>query len=362
MRTAWADCQVEASVHPNYNAAMQVRDIGEFELIELLESTIHRRNESQISGLRKYGIDVSIGIGDDAAAWSYQACSVVSTTDTMVDGVHFRTGLIPWRDLGWKSLASNLSDVGSMGYSPTFALVTLGLRSDLPVEGLIEMYRGMLDACEYAGGALVGGDIVRSDTFFVTVALEGIAEIGATVMARNAAKPSDTIAVTGALGSSAGGLRLLLDPSSGKSVSDQTRRALIDAHNRPTPRVAEGQALRQLGVRCAMDVSDGLVADLAKLCASSRLSARIDAGLLPVDERLKSVFPQEWSDLALGGGEDYELVFTANDSTMASVKESLGELVTVIGRIESGDRGVTVVDAEGRDIQPCTTGWDHFAG
>ncbi len=356
------DGQVEPPVRPNYNAAMLVRDIGEFELIELLESTVRERNGSQISRLRKSGIDVSLGIGDDAAVWTYPACSVAATTDTMVDGVHFMSGLIPWRDLGWKSLASNLSDIGAMGCEPTFALVTLGLSGDLPVEGLTEMYTGMIDACQYAGGALIGGDIVRSETFFVTVALEGVAEVGATVLARNAAQPGDAIAVTGTLGSAAGGLRLLLDPSIGERVPDETRQSLITAHNRPTPRVSEGLALRRLGVRCAMDISDGLVADLGKLCDSSRLSGRINAEDIPVSELLHSTFPEDWLDLALGGGEDYELVFTASDRTMASVVDRLGDLVTVIGRVESGVPGVTVVNSAGRRIRPEATGWDHFAG
>ena len=135
------------------------------------------------------------------------------------------------------------------------------------------MYAGMMDACERFGGALVGGDVVRSDVFFVTVALEGMADAGAEVMSRAAANVGDAVAVTGDLGASAGGLRLLLDPNAARAADRAARRRLIDRHNRPTPRVEEGLALREAGVRCAMDVSDGLAADLAKLCAASGAAA-----------------------------------------------------------------------------------------
>ena len=154
---------------------MLVQDVGEFELIDLLESSIRRRNSVQTAGLRERGIEVTLGIGDDAAAWTGSAMTVVSTTDTMVDGVHFRTDTTGWRDLGWKAMASNLSDMAAMGCAPTVALVTLGLRGDIHVDGLKAMYSGMMDACEAGGCAIVGGDIVRSDTLFVTVALQGVA-------------------------------------------------------------------------------------------------------------------------------------------------------------------------------------------
>ena len=135
------------------------------------------------------------------------------------------------------------------------------------------------------------------------------------------------------------------------------------AHNRPLPRVAEGTALARVGVRCAMDVSDGLAADLAKLCAASGVSARIEASRLPADVHLRTAFPQEWAPLALTGGEDYELVFTADAETMDAAKRELGEGsagVTVIGEIEAG-AGVTVIDSDGGEVMLDSGGWDHFA-
>ena len=207
----------------------------------------------------------------------------------------------------------------------------------------------------------MGGDIVRSDTFFVSVALEGVSEPGAHVLRRDAARPGDAIAVTGHLGCSAGGLRLLLDDVAAQVLDATTRRYLISAHNRPQPRVAEGVALRRLGVKCAMDVSDGLIADLAKLCAASRLAARIEADKVPAGSYLKAAFPSDWLQLALGGGEDYELVFCADDSTMNRVAGELGSGVKIIGRMNDGEPGVTVLDADGSEIVVGTSGWDHFS-
>ena len=341
---------------------MFVGNIGEFELIDRLESSIRVRNSAQIDRLRDCGVEVVLGIGDDAAAWRYPEATIVSTTDTMVENVHFRLETTPWRQLGWKALASNLSDVGAMGCQPTFALVTLGLPGDTPIAGLSQMYLGMMDALEYTGGALIGGDIVRSDTFFVSVALEGLAATGHPVLRRDGANAGDAVAVTGHLGCSAGGLRLLLDSTSGSDLDVATTGHLVSAHNSPQPRVEEGSALRRLGVRCAMDVSDGLTADLAKVCAASGVAARIEAARIPADSYLKVAFPDDWLQLALSGGEDYELVFTADDATMDEVRRELGGMVTVIGRTYNTGDGVTVTDESGREIEVGSAGWDHFSG
>ena len=341
---------------------MLVQDIGEFDLIDLLESSIRQRNSVRIDALRERGIDVTLGIGDDAAAWTGFAMTVVSTTDTMVDGVHFTKHTTGWRDLGWKAMASNLSDVAAMGCAPTLALVTLGLRGDIQVDSLKAMYSGMMDACEDGGCAIAGGDVVRSATFFVTVALQGVAGPNATLLTRGTASEGDVLAVTGHLGSSAGGLRLLLNPAEAPSISHNARAYLTAAHNRPELRTQAGQTLQRLGVRCAMDVSDGLVADVEMLCAASGVSAIIDIDAVPVHPCLVEAFPDSWRALALTGGEDYELVFTANQATMRAVVNELGELVKVIGRIEPGDGSVRVEDASGREIHIESSGWNHFAG
>ena len=229
-----------------YNSLMLVGEMGEFALIDRLARYIEPRNRALASALDPARTAIEIGIGDDAAAWSTAAGTTVATTDTLVDGVHFIAGQISWVDLGWKSMAVNLSAVGAMGCLPTYALVTLGLHESLSVEGLEEMYAGMLDACEKSGGMIAGGDIVRSPVFFVTVAMEGMASAGerdpskSVLLRRDAASPGDLIAVTGHLGCAAGGLKLLSDaPVSPGHTSPalEVFAHLTQAQFRPTPRV-----------------------------------------------------------------------------------------------------------------------------
>ena len=260
---------------------MRVEDIGEFDLIDVLIEAIERR------GLDRAGPEgrlLTIGAGDDAAAWERPAGVEVLTNDVMVEGVHFDLATIGWRDLGWKCVAVNLSDVAAMGCLPGFAVVALGLPGGLRVADLVEMYEGMLDACERYGCALVGGDVVRSPTFFVSVAVTGMAQNGGDgpppLLARDGARVGDLVAVTGHVGCSAGGLRMMTE---GQKLDDETRAHLRLAHVRPTPRVSEGAALARHGAHAAIDVSDGLLDDLGKLCRASGVGAVVRVDRLPAD-------------------------------------------------------------------------------
>ena len=278
------------------------------------------------------------------------------TTDTMVDGIHFTAATTPWRDLGWKALASNISDVAAMGGVPGVALVTLGLPPDVRVGDVKELYAGMTEICGEFGARIVGGDMVRSPVAFVTVALTGIAD--GPPMVRTAAEPGHRVAVTGPVGSSAGGLRAMLDATGAK---DGAADILIERHRRPTPHLTEGAALAAAGVRVAMDVSDGLADDLGKLCAASGVSATLWAESVPVDPALPAVFPEEWLDLALYGGEDYVLLFTAPPDTMAAARNRLPAGASVVGEITDGPPGeITVLNADGSPRPRGGAGWDHF--
>ena len=339
---------------------MLVRELGEFELIDALASAIADRNQQRIKSLDERGFQMLRAIGDDAAAWSSPSGVRVFTADTMVEGVHFDLRYTGWRDLGWKALATNISDVAAMGCAPTYATVTLGLRGDLPVGGLVEMYKGMMDLTETCGGAVVGGDIVKSPVFFISVALEGAALRGTPeqLMLRDRAKPGDLIAVTGTLGSSGGGLKLLAE---GAGVTELNAAAFLkNAHNRPVPRVSEGETLAELGVRCAMDISDGLWDDLGKLCRASSVGAQVLSSHIPVDHRLQAVFPKEWLALAIGGGEDYELLFTAHTEVISRAATTISTPITVIGRVLEVGQGITVLDESGNVLEVGAGGWDHF--
>ncbi len=338
---------------------MRVQDIGEFDLIDLLIEAIERR------GLGRKGPEghrLTIGAGDDAAAWERPAGVEVLTNDVMVEGVHFDLATIGWRDLGWKCVAVNLSDVAAMGCLPGFAVIALGLPGGLRVADLVEMYEGMLDACERYGCALVGGDVVRSPTFFVSVAVTGAAQTGRgpasrPLLARDGARVGDLVAVTGHVGCSAAGLRMMTE---GRGLDDEAATHLRLAHVRPAPRLSEGAALARHGAHAAIDVSDGLLDDLGKLCGASGVGALVRVDRLPADDHLRSAYPDEWPSLALAGGEDYELLTAATADTLEAVGREDGAPITVIGEIVPQEAGVRVVDDRGDPVDVQTGGWDHF--
>lgn len=336
---------------------MRISDLGEFGLIELVQEWTRDPGSPAVAGPSTVYRAV-VENGDDAAAVTFIAERVTElyTTDTMVDGVHFTRETTPWRDLGWKAIASNISDVAAMGGTPALALVTLGLPSDTLVDDIKDLYGGMAEICREFGARVIGGDMVRSPVGFVTVALTGIA--AGKPMVRSAARPGHLVGVTGTVGGSAGGLRVVLEGSAATSpVADR----LTITHRRPRPHVGEGQILVANGVSSAMDVSDGLADDLAKLCAASGVAATIQADKVPAEPALKSVFADDWLDLALYGGEDYVLLFTAPPQVMRSVIGQLPDSAAIIGEITDGPAGtVNVLDADGNPRHRSGAGWDHF--
>ncbi|MBI4332536.1 MAG: thiamine-phosphate kinase [Chloroflexi bacterium] len=330
---------------------MKVSELGEFGLIGLIGRTVTAHSRTP-SGLL-------IGIGDDAAAWRTGAPVQLATTDTMVDGVHFLKDKTGWDELGWKSLAVNLSDIAAMGGVPRYALVTLAIPGDTEGDDIVSLYKGMLDIAGSSGVTIAGGDTVSSPVIVITVSLSGeMPEDGDRIMTRSAARPGETIAVTGFLGSSAAGLRMVQQPL---PMEGAAAAYLRQAHFKPQPRVAEGQEMARAGVRCAIDVSDGLIGDLTHICEMSRVGARIVSDRVPVHPFVKAAFPGEYLDLALSGGEDYELLFTAGETVLAQLRKAVHIPLTAIGEITGNHPGqVVLVDHEGKSVARSKTGWDHF--
>ena len=227
------------------------------------------------------------------------------------------------------------------------------------MDGVKALYMGMQDLCGRYGTRVIGGDVVRAPVLFITVAVTGAAQgQSAALLTRDAARAGDVIAVTGSLGSSAGGLALLTEGS--VDATGEAAAHLMAAHRRPMPRVREGVALVQNGVEAAMDVSDGLVADLTKLCEASGVSAVVRADGVPIDERLAATFPDRCLLMALEGGEDYELLFTAPSEIMERTAAEIDVPITVIGEIREGGAGVEVRDSSGEVLRVGAGGWDHF--
>jgi thiamine-monophosphate kinase len=335
---------------------MQVKDLGEFGVIDLLNRMVVKERRGSDHGA-PFNFRLLVDTGDDTAAWQASEATELFTTDTVVEAVHFTRCTTPWRDLGWKSLASNISDIAAMGGQPTYALVTLGLPPETEIEDLKQLYQGMLEIGNKYGVAIVGGDMVRSPVVFITVALTGVRQ--GKPMLRSTARPGDRVAVTGYIGSSGGGLKVMQE---GIQASTEAIEYLCQAHRRPKPAVSSGAVLARDGVVTAMDISDGLADDLSKLCLASQVSARIFAEQVPVHPFLKETFPEEYLDLALNGGEDYQLLFTAPPKVMELVLPKLPEEAGVIGEIVAGTPGgVVLVDSSGSETIAGRAGWDHFA-
>lgn len=312
---------------------------------------------------------VVLGPGDDAALVEFGPGMGILTTDVMVEGVHFRRDLVAPRDLGYKAVAVNVSDVAAMGGSPRFGLVSLGLPLDLQAGWVAELYGGIRDGADQYGVAIVGGDTSRSEQVVLSVVATGQVHARGAVT-RAGARPGDRVVVTGTLGGAAGGLRLAeASPDVvGAAVASDWGRALLAAHFRPTARVGEGQALAQHGASAMMDISDGLAKDLARLCRSSGVAAEIrlaDVPAAPELGELARVLPVEASTLALEGGEDFELLATmapgAVRSAAASLWERYGTPLTEIGEIREGE-GLVAVGADGSRRPLGPGGWDHFGG
>ncbi|MDE3094755.1 MAG: thiamine-phosphate kinase [Chloroflexota bacterium] len=302
-----------------------------------------------------------VGIGDDAAVWR-DGGYTVATTDTMVEGVHFLRDAVPACDVGWKALAANISDIAAMGATPAFALVTLCLPPDTDDSWPDGLYAGIRACAEAYGVTVAGGDIVSSPTLTITIALAGAPTLDASgeplLLRRDAARAGDVVAVSGPLGGSAGGLRVLRS----RGASSDAARLLVARHMRPRPRVDVGAAAVRAGVRCAIDISDGLLQDLGHICEASGAGADLRLDDVPIDPALSALYPDDARTLAATGGEDYELVVVAQRDAIERVSAALAAPLEVVGVMTSAaEHRVRALDSGGREVRFERGGWDHLS-
>ena len=313
---------------------------GEFDLIDRIRSRAAMRD------------DVVLGIGDDAAVLQPPPGKhVVVTTDTLNAGVHFPEATKP-EDIGWKSLAANLSDLAAMGAPPAWCTLSLSLPESDPkwLDGFVD---GFLELAAQHGIALVGGDTTRGP-LSISVTAMGLVDIG-SALRRDGAKVGDDVWITGTLGDAAAALQSLF---AGAAVA----RALRMRLDRPTPRVAAGLRLVGLANGC-IDVSDGLLADLGHVCELSKAGAEIEIDRLPASPSLLRFKPAMRIPWQTSGGDDYELCFTAAPRLRDEIQRALDFAKTPgtrIGRIIEG-QGVKAFDGDGREWQPPRAGFEHFA-
>jgi len=332
---------------------VKVAELGELGLIDLINRIVSGSRSNQPSWQQ-----LVLGIGDDAAAWQADSSVHLVTTDSLIQDVHFSLATAAWDDLGWKALAVNLSDIAAMGGVPQYALVALAVPAETDVASVTDLYHGMLEMAQQSGVAIVGGDTDCAPAVMINVTVIGKTARREYMLTRSAARAGDKIAVTGYVGSAAAGLKMLKE----RLRFDPAAMAFLRrAFWRPCPRVTEGQQLLQEGVRTAIDISDGLVADLTHICRTSRVGARVDIDRVPVAPAVIANFGNKALELALSGGEDYELLFTASAETIDKVKRAVKCPITVIGDIIASDiMGVTLVDSEGKPFQLTKDGWEHF--
>lgn len=340
---------------------------GEFDFIERLRRReLERHAAGKHSTLVTQHSTLLKGIGDDAAVLRPRAgFDLVITTDLMVEGVDFRLegGWTSPRDLGHKALAVSLSDAAAMGTRPSFCLLSVGVpRARWRGRFLEEFYEGVRALAEVYGVRIIGGDTSRTPGGVVidSVVL-GEVRRGRALM-RGGARAGEQIFVTGALGGAAGGLKIL-ESVAARTSRRRAERGLVQRQRRPEPRVEWGALLGEKGLATSLiDLSDGLSSDLAHVCRESGVGARLDASLLPLDPLLAQagVDADESLKLALDGGEDFELLFTADSRQAARLPREVGGVpVTRIGEVTSERGKVRLVrDGKARLLKP--GGFEHF--
>jgi thiamine-monophosphate kinase len=331
-----------------YNLAVKVAELGEFGLIDLLADIAAENSSGQ----------PVIGIGDDAAAWQSDAGLNLVSVDCLVQDVHFTLATATWHELGWKALASGLSDIAAMGGRPRYAVVSLGLPGDTEVEDVVDLYHGITELGQRYGVSIIGGNISRSAVVFIDTTTLGE---GDKLLTRSAAVPGDKIAVTGSLGGAAAGLEVLQKKLS--LLDEETSACLRQSLFQPQPRINEGQLLVEHGIKAAIDISDGLLADLGHLCRASKVGATVNIDSVPINPAVKKALGNKALDMALSGGEDYELLFTADIEIIEDARVKTDTPVTIIGEITTdSDSRIHLADKNGQPYCPASVGWQHFTG
>ncbi len=346
----------------------------EFELIE----RIFLELQADLSLPTDSSQGINKGIGDDAAVMSLPADTrLVSCIDTLVQGRHFSAD---WDEvnalafsIGYKAVAVNISDLAAMGATPHSILLALALPERLACETwLTEFAKGLFHACKLFNVALIGGDTTRSDSLILSVSAQGLLEQNTPAVYRSGAQVADKVYVSGTLGDAAYALQHLDD------ANNTSAQELVHRLHMPTPRIALGVALAEIGASAMIDISDGLYQDLGHICQQSGVSMRINLEQLPTSEPLAKVNLTERLLCQLTGGDDYELAFTLPANVELPISNTQ---VTCIGEViapaDNADRNsttplhpqlfyqnqaVTQANPAPFTSLPTLTGYQHFAG
>lgn len=338
---------------------MSLDRLGEFGLIDRLQSHIPTRSSRVVQG-----------IGDDCAVFSQPGGNYqVVTADALIESVHFDLKTHTPEQLGWKTVAVNASDVAAMGALPRFAVITLGIPKKTPVRFLDRLYKGLNRACREFEIDLVGGDTVSTPKHWM-ISLTVFGETHKKrLFTRKGAQPGDALLVTGTLGDSALGLKILQSPRKKWAGRAADRKHLVQRHLEPTARVREAAKLARSKWRVTsmIDLSDGLSQDCNHILKASGVGAEVWETALPFSQAFENVCAGnklQAGELAFRGGEDYELLFTLKSEDVKKLLESFvkyGTPVTQIGVISARKNGVTWVRSNGRrQVFRNPVGFNHF--
>jgi len=326
---------------------MKLSRLGEFGLIDRI-----RRKAAVGRGVR-------LGIGDDAAWVDHPRGSSLITADLLIEDIHFDLKWTSLKDLGYKSLAVNLSDIAAMGGIPAYVMLSLGIPAHFESEQIDELYRGINSLAKKHGVTVVGGDTNMAGSLLISVCVIGH-PINRPIR-RSGAHVGDDIYVTGTLGDAALGLSLLRQK---RRRHSRALGQLLTRHHRPTPRIAAGALLARRELPTAMiDISDGLIQDLGHICAASRVGALIQQDKLPLSRAYRELAGKTAMRCALSGGEDYELLFCAaprQRKRIEALSSQASVAITRIGTCAPVASGIGVVDASGAAVAVKARGHDHF--
>lgn len=314
-----------------------------------------KKNKNKSSNIIK-------GIGDDAAVLDVSDQSkLVVSMDTLISGVHFPANTNPY-DIACKSLAVNLSDLAAMGATPSWFTLALTLPA-VNSEWLNEFSRGLFELAEVHKIDLVGGDTTQAPvngSLSITIQIAGYVADN-EVMYRSGAQINDDIYVSGYIGDAGAGLMILNDPVESDNYNTKDRDYLLSRLNRPTPRVSVGEFIRKFSTAC-IDISDGLLADLNHITDSSQCGAIVNVDLLPISIELKnSKSEEEYFQLALGSGDDYELCFSVPEKFKTNIQNISTRLtipITKIGKII--EKGGIKCQFKNKPYIVKNSGYEHF--
>lgn len=331
---------------------LKMEDIGEFGFIRSIQDNCIFSPSRIIKG-----------IGDDCAVIGpYDGRVFLITTDLLIEDIHFILGKIPPEHLGEKAVNVNLSDIAAMGGEAQNVFVSLAIPKRIDIKTIHSFYRGIKSVCKAYNINILGGDTSASpDRLMISITVIGQAPQG-EVLLRSGASPGDSIYLTGTIGNSAAGLKLIKEEA---KAPEPIASSLIEAHNRPVPFLKTGRMVGRSGLASSMiDLSDGLVLDLSHICEESHVGACIFQGSLPLSRELISmagINRLDPYDLAISGGEDYRLLICVPPKNTGKFQEMFGENAQVfcIGEITK-NQGIDMIRKDNTRERLNIKGFDHF--